>query len=202
MKKEEEAKKAKKTKKTKNIQKGYKTGKVVKIISILLFALLIALLVYSIVNYEGLKNLSKTLMISYGLPVVFLLSLFFDIFPQYLSAHMLILMAGIAQLNVLTIGLVVTVGTFFASIIGFWLGRFLEKDFFMYLFGDKNFKKIERGMNRDGKWYVAISAVSPLPYIPIVFAALGMSWKNFMIYGVVPRIIGFIVTIIFVTIVF
>jgi len=189
----------KKEEKTKPIKKA---GKVIKIISAILFIFMIGLLIYSIVNYNGIKELSRTLMISYGLPVVFLLALFFDIFPQYLSAHMLVLMAGIAGLNLATIGPIVTLGTFFASAIGFWIGRFLEEDFFIYLFGEKNFRKIEDGMNRNGKWYVAIAAVSPLPYIPIIFAALGMSWKNFLIYGVIPRIFGFVVTIIFVSIVF
>lgn len=179
-----------------------KAGVIIKGISAILFVFMIVLLVYSVINYGQLRDLSQKILTLYGLPAVFLLSLFLDIFPQYLSAHMLLLMAGIGGLNIWTIGIVVTIGTFLASIIGFWLGRFFEEDFFIYLFGEKTFKKIEQGMNNNGKWYVALSAISPLPYIPIIFAALGMSWKNFMIYGVVPRILGFIATTIFVAIVF
>lgn len=179
-----------------------KAGVVIRGISILLFIFMIALLIYSIADYNRLKDLSRDLMISYGLPVIFLIALFLDIFPQYLSAHMLVVMAGIAKLNLLTTGTIITLGTFFASIIGFWFGRLLEEDFFVDIFGEKTFRKIEEGMNHNGKWYVAISAISPLPYIPIIFAALGMSWKNFLIYGVIPRILGFVVTIIFVALVF
>jgi uncharacterized membrane protein YdjX (TVP38/TMEM64 family) len=179
-----------------------KLGVFIKFFSAVLFVFMIAILVYSVINYSQLKEISQNILLSYGLPAVFLLSLFLDIFPQYLSAHMLLIMAGVAGLNVWIIGLVVTLGTFLASIIGFWLGRFFEEDFFIYLFGEKNFRKIESGMNNNGKWYVAVSAISPLPYIPLIFAALGMSWKNFMIYGVIPRMIGFIATIIFVAIVF
>jgi len=173
-----------------------------KIISVIFFILMIFLLLYSIFNYAGIRELSRNLMLNYGLGVVFLLAIFLDVFPQYLSVHMLLIMAGIANLNIWLVGSVVTVGTFFASIIGFWLGRLFEDNFFFEIFGEKNYRKIHEGMNRHGKWYVAISAISPLPYIPIIFAALGMSWKNFMIYGVFPRILGFIATIIFVAVVF
>lgn len=139
----------------------------------------------------------------YGLFAIFVLSLFFDLFPQYLSAHALIVIAaGLARNNLFLVSIVVLGATFLASVLGFSIGRYLEESFFIDVFGKEKYKKIEKGMAKKGKWYVAISAVSPLPYIPILFGALDMRWKDFFLWGIIPRLLGIIATSIFAAIVF
>lgn len=176
---------------------------IVKAVSIAVVVLMFTLLIYSVANYDRVHALATQYILSYGLVAIFVLSLFFDLFPQYLSAHALILIAaGLSRNNLFIVSLVVLAATFLASLIGFAIGKYLEEEFFQELFGKENYKKIVKGMKKQGKWYVAISAVSPLPYIPILFGALNMAWKDFVIYGIIPRLFGFIVTSIFAAIVF
>ena len=62
------------------------------------------------------------------------------------------------------------------------------------MFGNKIFKKAERGINKKGKIIVAIAAVSPVPYIPMVLGAIKMARKEFILWGILPRSIGIIIS--------
>lgn len=176
---------------------------VIKGVSLSVIVLMFTLLIYSIANYAQVHKWATEYILSYGLVAIFVLSLFFDLFPQYLSAHALILIAaGLARSNLFIVSLVVLAATFLASILGFAIGKYLEEGFLEEVFGKENYRKIEKGMREKGKWYVAISAVSPLPYIPILFGALDMDWKEFFLWGIIPRMAGFVITSIFAAIVF
>jgi uncharacterized membrane protein YdjX (TVP38/TMEM64 family) len=174
-----------------------------RVINIAIIVLIFTFLIYSIANYSQVHRWSTVFITSYGLFAIFVLSLFFDLFPQYLSAHALILIAaGLNRSNLFLVSLVVLGATFIASVLGFAIGKYMEEGFFEELFGKENYRKIEKGIRSKGKWYVAISAVSPLPYIPILFGAWDMDWKEFFIWGISVRLLGFIVTSIFAAIVF
>jgi len=176
---------------------------VIKIASISLLVLMFTLLIFSIARYETVKGWSQQFILGYGLFAIFVLSLFFDLFPQYLSAHLLILIAAdLARNNLFLVSIVVLGATLLASIAGFSIGRYLEEKFFIDVFGKEIYAKIGAEMKDKGKWYAALSAVSPLPYIPILFGALNMKWKDFVIWGIIPRLLGFIATSIFAAIVF
>ena len=166
----------------------------VKIFSWALIALTILIFIYGIFNYFTLKSFLQEAVISYGLPAVFILVFFLDLFPQFLSGHNMILIAALlGDMNIYYVTFIVLIAAFFASVAGFWIGKKFEEGVFEDVFGEKVYEKIEDGMKKYGKWYVAISAVSPLPYIPLVFGGLDMDWKDFMIYGVIPRLLGFLV---------
>ena len=172
--------------------------KVVKVFAWFIILLTLASLLYGVSNYESIKSLSQTAVKDYGVPAVFIISFLLDLFPQFLSGHNLVLVAGLLSMNPYKVVVAVLIATFLASVIGFWLGKKFGGEVFKEIFGKKNYKKIDKGMKKYGKWYTAISAISPLPYIPIIFGSLDMDWKDFMIYGVVPRMLGFLITAIFV----
>ncbi len=172
--------------------------KLVRFIGYLVLLLTIFLLIYSLLNKSVISIGASRVVLLYGLPAIFLASLFLDLFPQYFSAHSLIVIADLYNMTLFIVVLVILAGTFLASVIGFWLGKRFEEDIFEDLFGKKIYEKIDKGIDKHGKWYASVSAVSPLPYIPILFGAFNMKWKNFLLYGILPRLIGFVVTGVFV----
>ena len=175
-----------------------KLKKVIGFIGLLLTVAIFAIAIFSLFNREFFRQNIEIGLLYYGLFGVLLFSFLLDLFPQSFSAHAVILIAAVLGMNMLNVVLVVIAGAFLASIFGFWLGRTVEEEFFEEIVGKKIYKKIEEYMEKWGKWYVTISAISPLPYIPIVFGALNMDWKKFFIYGIMPRALGFIVTGVFV----
>lgn len=171
--------------------------KVLEIVGGAIFIGMIILFLYSIFGYSSLKGFLFDKITLYGLPALFLLSFFIEVFPQYFSAHMIVIIAALLEMNLFLATLFIVLATLLASIIGFWIGKNIEENLLRNLFGKTVYKKVDRGMNKYGKWYVAVSAISPFPYVPIIFGALDMDWKKFLIYGMIPRTIGFIITGIF-----
>lgn len=169
----------------------------INLIGFLIILFTLGLFIYSFVDYGFIKNLASQTLIYYGLPAIFLIVFFFDLFPQYLSGHYVLVIAAVLKMDMLNSLIIALVGAFLASVLGFWLGKKVEGSFFNDIFGRVMYKKMEKGITKYGRWYAAISAVSPLPYIPLLFGALDMKWKDFLIYGVIPRLLGFIVTALF-----
>jgi uncharacterized membrane protein YdjX (TVP38/TMEM64 family) len=171
--------------------------RVVNIFGFLVILFTLGLFIFSFVDYGVIKEVTERNLAYYGLPAIFVAVFFFDLFPQYLSGHFVLIISAILKMNMLMVTVVTIIAAFLASVIGFWIGRKVERSFFSDLFGKSMYKRMEKGVIKYGKWYAAISAISPLPYIPIIFGAMDMSWKDFLIYGVIPRLVGFIVTVLF-----
>lgn len=171
--------------------------RIIRIFAWVVLALTLFFFVYGITNYSAIKDMSQSAVQNYGLPAMFLISFFLDLFPQFLSGHNLVLVAGILSFNPFSVIVVVLIATFLASVVGFWLGKNLEEDVFKEIFGKKIYNKIDKGMKKYGRWYSAVSAVTPLPYVPIIYWALDMEWKDFLLFGVIPRMVGFVVTAMF-----
>jgi membrane protein YqaA with SNARE-associated domain len=168
--------------------------RIIRIFAWVVLALTLFFFVYGITHYSAIKDMSQSAVQNYGLPAMFLISFFLDLFPQFLSGHNLVLVAGILSFNPFSVIVVVLIATFLASVVGFWLGKNLEEDVFKEIFGKKIYNKIDKGMKKYGRWYSAVSAVTPLPYVPIIYGALDMEWKDFLLFGVIPRMVGFVVT--------
>lgn len=171
--------------------------KVVRVIGFMLAVIILFILIYSIINQNFFKTVVQGSIVKYGLVAIFVSGFLLDLVPQNFSAHISILIGALIGMNMFWVTLVIVLGAGIASIFGFWLGIFFEEEFFGDIFGKNMYKRIEKWMDDYGKWYVAVSAVSPLPYIPIIFGGLRMKWKDFLIYGLVPRLLGFIITGIF-----
>jgi uncharacterized membrane protein YdjX (TVP38/TMEM64 family) len=129
----------------------------------------------------------------YGLVAAFIISFAMEFIPQYFSPHIILVNASFLDFSPLSIFIAIVTGSLIGSIAGFQVGRKISKSVLVDIFGRKNYKKINEGMNTYGRWYVALAAVSPLPYVSMIFGSLNLSYKNFFFFGVIPRVIGFIV---------
>ncbi len=90
--------------------------------------------------------------------------------------------------------LFVIIGSALGAVMGFFLGRRFGKQFAEQAFGEDRVKKTEKLLNSYGRWFVLVAAfTTPIPYVPIIFGALGMKTKNMMLFGFIPRAISYIV---------
>ena len=157
----------------------------------------IALFVLAIIYRNVLLDNIEFGIASYGLLGLFVLVFLMDFTPQYLSLYFPIVSALLFGFNPFAVLLVSVIGSYAGSILAFEIGKVASKRFIHDVVGRKDYKKVERGMNKWGKWYVLAAAITFLPYIPLVFGALRLNRKNFYLFGVIPTTAMFFVLIAF-----
>jgi len=130
----------------------------------------------------------------YGIIPIFILSILLDLIPQYISPHILAVIGNFFDINMILVITVMVIGSIIGSMTGFEIGSRLKKSNLIVDFvGKKKTKKFEESINKKGKYIVSLAAISPLPYIPLIIGMIHMKRRNFIFYGVIPRIIGLIV---------
>ncbi|MBI3334853.1 VTT domain-containing protein [Candidatus Pacearchaeota archaeon] len=127
---------------------------------------------------------------TYGVLAFFLISLVLEFVPQYISPHIIIFSSPLFNINLFVVLLVTLIGSALGSSLGFAVGRLYGLHFAASLFSTKTLTKIIHAMNEHGRWYVLIAALSPLPFIPLIFGALHFSRRNFFWFGLIPRMLG------------
>ena len=166
-----------------------------RILAIAVLILTVILFIYSVVNYAFLENKISEQIELYGFSGIFVLSALFDFLPQWISPEAIIVISGLLGFSMMWTVIIAMLGSAFGSMLGFEIGSHLKKSRLLIDFlGKEKTKEFEKKMNNGGKWILFIAAVSPLPYIPLIFGMLHFSRRIFIIYGLVPRILGFILT--------
>ncbi|MDP3987124.1 MAG: VTT domain-containing protein [Nanoarchaeota archaeon] len=129
---------------------------------------------------------------NYGLAAVFIIVFILELIPQYVSPHLIIINAGILRFSILSITALSILGTITSSLLGFYLGRTYGFEIIRNFYNKNKINYIDKKMDAYGKWFLVVAAMSPIPYLPIVFGSFNIKWHTFILYGVIPRIIGFI----------
>lgn len=168
----------------------------VAIFDIAIISLMLAATVYTIFNYEDMMNLASVDIQYYGLWALFLLVFLFEFLPQIISPDYTLLLSIGLGINIYSAVIVTiiasTVGSWLAFMVGYHCGFGVIAPFFT----EDKLNKILKFWRKHGKWFVLAAGTIPLPvpYIPIVFGALRMRKKDFILWGLIPRAIGFIAT--------
>jgi uncharacterized membrane protein YdjX (TVP38/TMEM64 family) len=170
--------------------KHSKIIKELEIVTVIVFLIIIGIFLYSLTNMISLDEKLKAEIYYYGIWGTFLSSAVLDLIPQFLSPFMVLATVIVAGLNVHTAVLLVVLGSTIGSLIGFALGKKYMFRVVNYFVKPETVDRMTNLMNHYGKLAVPISAVTPLPYVPMVFGALNFSKRNFIIYGLLPRVIG------------
>lgn len=172
-------------------KKQVKNG--IRIISATITIASLILIIYTIINSHSLHQQFQDQVQLYGIPSIFVLCLFLDLLPQFLSP-MAILIAGIvAGISTPLAIIIASLGSLIGSIIGFAIGK-------KYMYGavrltasESSTQKLTHLTNKYGKIIVPVAAISPLPYLPILLGAMNFTKKNFIIYGLLSRVASLIV---------
>lgn len=179
---------------TKRSKRNLKRG--IKIFDVIIISLMLAGSIYLILNYEKTATNAIAGIGYYGLSALFIFTFLFEIIPQFISPDYILLFSiglGINTYQAVFVTLVASVlGSWLAFLIGYHYGFGAISP----LFSEKKLNRILRFWCKHGKWYVLLSGTIPLPipFIPVIFGALRMSKRDFLLWGIVPRAIGFIAT--------
>lgn len=170
-----------------------KKGNDYKVIAAAILILVVLFFYFSIVKYDSLEHQIKQSVETRGLISIGIFSFILDFLPQYISPHIFIIMNGLMGFGFPPLILLVILGSSIGSIVGFEIGRKMKNGNELLSFiGKRKIEVFKKNINGWKKWIVTIAAISPLPYIPLVLGMFDMSRKNFLVYGVIPRIIGFV----------
>ena len=166
--------------------------KIINLSGITLLLIAIIFFILSILFREYFQSLFEGKVENYGLFAFFFLVLLLEIIPQYVSPHFLMLNAKIIGIPLLSLTVVAVIAHTLSSVIGFYLGKRFGLKFVNSLYEKRKVIDISKKMEKHGKWIVLASAFLPLPYVPIIFGSLDLSWRTFTFYGIIPRGISFI----------
>lgn len=163
----------------------------IKLFGIIISLIIVLVFILTVIFRASLSNVISGEGGAYGVVFVFFTAAFLEFLPQYIAPHLLIVNSAILGAPVYSITLIVMAGSTIGALIGFDIGRKYGLELTQEWFGDDKIEKIEKLINEKGKWIVALAAISPLPYVPLIFGSLGMGRANFYIYGLIPRALGF-----------
>jgi membrane protein YqaA with SNARE-associated domain len=155
------------------------TGIIVSILVLFLFLI-------SLIYRENILSLIATDKENALLWVLFLLSFLMEFIPQYTSSHLLLINLAILDISLFYPIIILTIGSFLGSVLGFEMGRKASPREFQ----KKKLKKVRGYISKYGKIFMAIAAISPLPYFPTIFGFLKIKRKDFFLFGTLPRAIG------------
>lgn len=170
-----------------------KKNKTLTILGTLVSLFVIILFIESIIFREQIQALITDEAEGLGYFFVILVSAILELVPQFIAPTVLMLNAAILNISLLETTIFIIIGSTLGGVTGYIAGRKLGKGFAIHTFGKGRVKKVERSLNSYGKWFVMFAALTPLPYVPIIFGALGMTKKNITIFGFIPRAISYII---------
>lgn len=149
--------------------------------------------IISFIAYVYLQQEIYDDLLLYGALGLFAITFFLELIPQFVAPHIFIPLSISAGVNPHIVLISAVVGSTFGSILGFHLGQKYGLAVFIRFLKQKRVDAFLHMVARSGKIAVFVSAISPFPYLPIVFGSLGVSWRSFLLYGIFSRAIGFAV---------
>ena len=157
----------------------------------LLLAFYIAVLVLFWFFSGYVKDQAGGLILKYGLWALLIISLVIEILPSVISPPSLLLLCKSLSISIPWAITFMTLGSLIGGLISFHIGRKAGTSVVNMFVKDKDIEKLQRTFNKYGRYALMIIAISPIPDYPIFFGSLGMSWKNYFIFGFFFRAAAF-----------
>ena len=165
----------------------------IQIIDVIIALVMVGFTIFSLLNYNSFETELKVGVQAFGLVGLFFITIFLEFIPQVINPLFLLLAVIAAHVNVHLAILVTVVASLIGSLVGFEVGKRFGPRYVYILFEQEQIEKTLKFWYKYGKYVVFFGALEPLPYFPIVYGALQMRWLEFILYGIIPRAIGFIV---------
>jgi membrane protein YqaA with SNARE-associated domain len=164
-------------------------------IDLFIMSIIVGVMLVSLLGYLYLQKESVTNVLEYGVFGLFIISFLLEFFPQFIAPQLLLPISISAGINPHAVLFFSVIGSALGAILGFHVGRIYGLSIFKRFLKQKKIDTFQRLVARYGKIAVFLTAISPFPYLPIVFGSLGVSWKDFLVYGLIPRALGFAVVV-------
>jgi membrane protein YqaA with SNARE-associated domain len=118
-----------------------------------------------------------------------------DLLVQPVGPDVPLVIGILSGLDMWAVLIMVLVGSYLALLLSYYLGRSIGAAGIERIVGRKSFAKIEKYKMR-GKWFMFISALTPVPYIPYLAGLWNFSLKDNILYVMVPRTIRFVLVLV------
>jgi membrane protein YqaA with SNARE-associated domain len=164
---------------------------VIELVAIVVSAFVLGMFTYSVFNVGEIEN--SVLRYSLNPAGIIFLTGFLDSFPNFVSSFFVMISAISAGLNLHFVIFYAILGSLLGSVFGFFIGKRYLFNVVKIFFKKKNIDKTIEGINRYGRAFLLLAAIFPLPYLPMVFGAFGFRWKEFILWGIIPRVLAFVV---------
>ncbi|MBW6442309.1 VTT domain-containing protein [Patescibacteria group bacterium] len=164
----------------------------IKILVLFVMLVGVTFFIFSIIYMDYFRLKIEGNVKDYGVIMIFLVVFILELFPQYLSPHLVMINGWVIGLPLLKLTLFIVLAHILASTLGFYLGKRYGLRLIKKIYGQNEIFKISHKMDRYGKWVVLLSAFLPIPYTPLIFGSLNLSWNKFTFFGIIPRGVSFI----------
>ena len=162
--------------------------------SILILVGILFLIGMSIFNEKSVEQFLTTSIAKYGVISLFFITFMLDFIPQLITPYSTLVSFLFIGFNPQFVIWFTITGAMIGSILGFEVGKRYGEEVVEEFIKKKTIKRITKFMNDySGKLVLLITAISPLPYIPMIVGSLNMTRKNFIIYGLLVRFFGLLV---------
>jgi uncharacterized membrane protein YdjX (TVP38/TMEM64 family) len=153
---------------------------------------------YIILNYSAIEKVAndflKTQIGVWGYFAIFASVLILELVPQPFFSSLFPLITGLVfNLNVIYLVSLVVVTSVIANYMAYFIGRHYGDSMAYYLISKKNYELSIKWFERHGMKIIAILALTPLPYFPVMGGIFKMTFKEFTYYAIIPRILNIII---------
>ncbi len=163
-----------------------------KIITTTITIVSLILIIYTLIHQDTLHQKFGNAVLVYDTPLLFIFSFLLDLTPQLISPAIILAASLLAGTNTTLAVTATALGSAAGSILGFAIGKKYMYKAVDLVTSKQTTKRLTHLTNKYGKMVVPLAAISPVPYLPILLGAMNFTKKNFLIYGIIPRIVSFI----------
>ncbi|MFT4303083.1 MAG: VTT domain-containing protein [Candidatus Woesearchaeota archaeon] len=129
---------------------------------------------------------------AYGVIGLMFVSFLLEFLPQFIAPQIFLLISIASGIGIIKALFFSILGSSLGAILAFYIGKKYGLSFFKRIISKKKVDKFLILAEKYGKIAIFIAAISPFPYIPVIFATLGITWKDFILFGVIPRAFSFV----------
>ena len=158
-----------------------------------ILVVLLIFFIYLIWNYSAIEKWAndflKSQIETWGYLGVVLSVFVLEFFPQPLLSALVPFTIGLV-FNLKTVYLLILLVSIsvIANYSAYFVGKYYADTIALYLISKKNYDLSVKWFEKYGMKVMTILALTPLPYFPIMGGIFKMTFKEFTIYAIIPRI--------------
>lgn len=166
-----------------------------KIVFYVSFVSLIAIILI-IINYgifgEALSAELTAFLEKWGYISAFILAFSIEIIPQPFISSLFVFATGYTLGLTFTKLLIVTMaGAILSNFVAYFLGIRFGVNLTKKIIGEESYENTHVMFKKYGNIGMTILALTPLPYFPILGGLFKMSFRDFLVYAIIPRLFHF-----------
>jgi len=159
-----------------------------------IFILIIFIL--GVLFFTHVKVFINLIVSEYGYVGIFAMSLITDLLVQPVVPDIPLIAGILGGLNPWLVLVASVFGVYIALLIAYYIGKKIGAPGIERIVGKKTYQKIYNH-KFGAKWFMFISALTPIPYIPYLVGLWQFSLKDTLFYVVLPRTIRIIILFVF-----